>query len=462
MQAVYDELKEKLVGQRLGRVYQLSLTDCVMDFHLADGTWLFISCRPGDPHIYLTNRSIKSLEGQGNVSPQFAMVLRKHLGGAALVALRKPSTERTIEFEFSNYDSSGEIKALFLIADLMGRSANLYLLNAERRIIDKLKYRKDESLGLVVGVEYCGPAARNAIDDLSDSDLEFLLSENDISTSGLKDKLPGFGPLLVEELVCRVSTMPPITATKEMVKDVWHNQSQPAVYSENPISTVAAKPELKSRTVLSSIELKCKSEWEVKKFSTISKAAQWYYDHEREAAELAVEIAGVRAKLKARLDKSIKLSRNLRSDLAAQGNEQEYKRYGDLLLANLATLERTGDAVRVTDLYDPEQQLIDIPLDENLTPQAGAERYFKQYQKARRGRQEIEKRLNIVDREIEKLRDLSAQLDRVSTTENLSHISDILNPASRKLKRRPKKDSDSRTRTISGVRRSHWQTSWPS
>src|SRR4051812_7121895 len=80
VQAVYDELKERLIGQHLGKVFQLNSTDCVFDFHLTDGLWLFVSCRPGDPHIYLTDRSIKSLERQGNISPQFAMVLRKHLG----------------------------------------------------------------------------------------------------------------------------------------------------------------------------------------------------------------------------------------------------------------------------------------------------------------------------------------------------------------------------------------------
>src|SRR5882724_3119226 len=131
VQAVFDELKEKLLGQRLGKVFQLSATDCAFDIHLADGSWLFVSCQPSDPHIYLTSRSIKSLEGQGNVSPQFALVLRKHLGGATLVALTKPSTERVIEFEFSNYDSAGETRKLFLIVDLTGRSSNLYLLNAE-------------------------------------------------------------------------------------------------------------------------------------------------------------------------------------------------------------------------------------------------------------------------------------------------------------------------------------------
>ena len=451
VQAVYDELKERLVGQRLGKVYQLNATDCAFDFHLGDGSWLFISTRPSDPHIYLTHRSIKSLEAAATVSPQFAMVLRKHLNRAVVVALRKPPTERVIEFELSNYGADGETRTLYLIADLMGRSANLYLLNSDRRVIDKLKYKKDESLGLVIGLEYSPPNLETTIDDMSDEELERVLAESQPLSSKLKDRLPGFGPLLIEELIYRTRAKPLTTAIREIADEVWHRKSHSVVYGDN---SVIGKD--KERLVLSSIEFKCKSALQAKRFETVLQAAAYYYNSEREAADLAAKVAAIRAKLKSRLDKIVKLDKNLRSDLSSLGKEADYKRYGDLLLANIVTMERVGEMARVIDLYDPEQRIIDIPLDSNLLPQAGAERYFKLYQKARRGRQEIEKRLIVIERDIQKLKAIVCQLDQVSSEDDLSDISAIVDPTKKKsLKRRESKDGkdgNSETKSISGVR----------
>ena len=442
MQAVCGEVKNKLVGQHLGKTFQLNSTDCVFDFHLTDGSWLFLSCKPGDPHIYLTDRSIKSLETEGSFSPQFALVLRKHLSGAVLMSINKPPTERIIEFEFSNYDSAGQPQSLFLIIDLMGRSTNVVLLSSERRIIDKLRYRKDESLATVVGIEYPKLAVLKTIDDLSDGEIESLFADAEVSPQAIMSRLPGFGPLLTEELIYRTRTQPFALAVRALINEVWHSHFQPVVY--NPTSDYGI--------TLSSIELECKRELPAKSFSSISKAAQYYFDRRRESAELAKQVASIRAKLKTRLDRHNRLGRNLKSDLAGLGAEAQYKRYGDLLLANLATMERRADAVRVTDLYDPEQRIVEIPLDANLSPQAGAERYFKLYQKARRGRQEIEKRLVVTDRESAKLQDLLSRLDTVSTTDDLAVITEILSPSAKSLKRKAGQETKSQNKNVAGVR----------
>jgi predicted ribosome quality control (RQC) complex YloA/Tae2 family protein len=440
VQAVYQELKERLVGQHLGKVFQLNSTDCVFDFHLTDGSWLFVSCRPNDPQIYLTDRSIKSLDTEGKFSPQFALVLRKHLSGASLLSLRKPPIDRLIEFEFSNYDSAGETRQLFMIVELMGRSSNILLLNGDRRIIDKLKYKRDESLGLVVGTEYALPPLVKAVYEMSDGEIESLFDSGEVIPSVITKGLPGFGPLLAEELICRTQSQPLIESVRAISNEVWHLLPQPTVYGAGQSST------------LSSIKLKCKYDLPAMTFRSISKAAQYHYDNRREASDLAAQVANVRARIRARLDRNAKLTKNLKSDLAGLGNETLYKRYGDLLLANLATMQRDGDIARVTDLYDPEQRVVEIPLDANITPQTGAERFFKQYQKARRGRLEIEKRLKVTEREMDKLHNLLSRLETVSSAEDLLPIQEVLEPAAKSLKRRSEQNTKSQSRSVAGVR----------
>src|SRR5581483_11386385 len=370
---------------------------------------------------------IKSLEKPDSVSPQFALVLRKHLGGASVIGLQKPQEERIIEIELSNYDPSGETRRFFLLVELTGRSANLSLLDGNRRLIEKLRYKKDESLVSSLGMQINPIESTISIEHFSNAELESL------------DGVPGFGPLLNEELRYRVQHEPVAKVIREIFSEVWHQAAQPIVYSDFN----------KSQT-LSSIILKSREGQYAQRFSDISKAAQFYYERKAEAAELSSQVNAVKAKLNARLNKLKNLESNLQSDLKNLGNEDELKKYGELLLANLANIQRVGDVAKVVDLYDPEQKTIDIPLESNLTPQAGAEHYFKLYQKSRRGRQEIEKRLAVIDREKQRLSSLLAMATDASSEEDLSRVSDAITGKPKSSKSAPKRKESSEK--VSGVR----------
>src|SRR5205807_1908273 len=65
--------------------------------------------------------------------------------------------------------------------------------------------------------------------------------------------------------------------------------------------------------------------------------------------------------------------------------------------------------------------------------------YFKLYQKARRGRQEIEKKLANINREKQRLGDLLGKVDTVSSTDDLLRVREIIEPKSRSPKTRQKK-----------------------
>jgi predicted ribosome quality control (RQC) complex YloA/Tae2 family protein len=98
-----------------------------------------------------------------------------------------------------------------------------------------------------------------------------------------------------------------------------------------------------------------------------------------------------------------KLQQNLVRDLAAHGDADEHKRIGDLLLANLATAERAGARVRLTDYYAEGAPQIELEIDEQATLQAEAARRFARYTKAKRATQEISKRLATVQAELDAL-----------------------------------------------------------
>src|SRR4051812_24132147 len=82
--------------------------------------------------------------------------------------------------------------------------------------------------------------------------------------------------------------------------------------------------------------------------------------------------------------KQWKLIDNLQSDLEKHGDPDKWKRYGDLLLANV-NAERTENYIIVTDYFDISAPTIKIEADANNSVTEAAESYFRRYAKARNG-----------------------------------------------------------------------------
>ena len=68
-------------------------------------------------------------------------------------------------------------------------------------------------------------------------------------------------------------------------------------------------------------------------------------------------------KLKQEIAKREKLAKNLNQDLENHGDAEQWKRFGDLLLANLANAERKNGKVSVTDFYDENLRQIEIEIE---------------------------------------------------------------------------------------------------
>lgn len=122
------------------------------------------------------------------------------------------------------------------------------------------------------------------------------------------------------------------------------------------------------------------------------------------------------SKSKQEFGKRERLIGKLNADLTGHGNADKWKRYGDLLLANVANATREGGKFTVTDYYDENLAQIEIETDENDSLTESAEKFFKKYTKARNAREEIAKRVEIVGAELEKLK---LQRQRVEDAINL-------------------------------------------
>ena len=155
IQQICAELSVALVGQKFGKIFPLSRFHLAIDFRLHDSNYLFISVEPGSPRIYLIKRRVRDLEKLAAHSSPFVLFLRKRLANAVLQNIAQISGERILRFEFAAQTELGQTENYALVAQLTGRSANLFLLDRNDFVLDAI--RETFGDGQEIGNRYAPP-----------------------------------------------------------------------------------------------------------------------------------------------------------------------------------------------------------------------------------------------------------------------------------------------------------------
>jgi predicted ribosome quality control (RQC) complex YloA/Tae2 family protein len=121
--------------------------------------------------------------------------------------------------------------------------------------------------------------------------------------------------------------------------------------------------------------------------------------------ELLQEAEGLAAKARRRLHADInkrrRLIANMRGDLVKHGDPEEWKRIGDLILANLSTAARHGDVIKLLDYFDENTPEIEVEGDRNSSLNEIAEAYFRKYAKARNAIRIVDERIADAETKLE-------------------------------------------------------------
>ena len=155
LKEIAKELGQLMPGRFLGRVFQLSPFSIAIDFGLKESGFLFISIEPAAPRLYLIKRTFRQIEKASVPLSSFAQSVRTVLGGGKVRSLSKDENERVIRFTFLVENDLGDLLVHSLIAQLTGRSANLFLLDSESRI--KQAWRNPHGAGQQPGELYQPP-----------------------------------------------------------------------------------------------------------------------------------------------------------------------------------------------------------------------------------------------------------------------------------------------------------------
>ena len=422
--AVVGELRSALSGARVEKIHQPSRDTVILHLRSDSGRHkLLLAANPASPRLHLTASSPENPPEP----PMFCMLLRKHLSGARLAQLRQPAMERMVEFTFDCIDELGDPVQKKLIAELMGRTCNLYLLGPDGRILDCLRRvgldetaRRPALPGLYY--QYPEPVVKTDPMLLEPAGWKALLEEKgaDVLSDRLMDKLGGLSPLVCREAAlyamgaadARLEGADPEPVASKLWEffDRWlHNpgayycadwEGIPRQYAFCPIEQYGGCLEAESFGQL---------------------LDRFYVLRDRQDA-IRQKSQTVRKTVTNLLQRLSRKQAIQEKELTATYDRERLRQLGDILTANLHRITKGQTAIECEDFYDEDMKPVLIPLSPLLSPQQNAGKFYKDYARMKNAQKELTHQLELGQQEQQYLQSVLEELNRAQTEAELEEI----------------------------------------
>ena len=420
---VLDEIRA-LEEPRVEKIHQPSRDTVILHLRHRQGREkLLFAPNPAAPRLHLTSANPENPPEP----PMFCMLLRKHLSGGRLLHVEQLPMERCAIFTFQCIDEMGDSVEKKLVAELMGRTCNLYLLGSDGRIIDCLRrIGLDESAkrSALPGFHYQKPEAVQKADPLT-QDQEYyvnLLTEtgSDLLSDRLMDALGGLSPLVCREAAlfaagdveARVAGIDAQAAGEKLFLFFRENLRHPA-----PCYTADA-----SGTPKQFAFCPIRQYGEYQRSEGFSALLDLYYTVRDRRDSMRQKSQTLRKTVQNLVSRLKRKQAIQEKELEETYGRERLRQLGDILTANLHKVEKGRNFVRCEDFYDEEMAQIEIPISPILSPQQNAAKYYKDYSRMKNAERELKKQLAIGAEELEYLQSVLEELNRAATDAELEEI----------------------------------------
>ena len=423
MSCVLEELRA-FQDSRVEKIHQPTRDTVILSLKHRDGrAKLLLAASPSAPRLHITTASYENPAEP----PMFCMLLRKHLSGAKLTDIRQLPMERAVIFAFDCFDEMGDPVQKKLVAELMGRTCNLYLLSPEDRIIDCLRrVGLDESAKrqALPGLYYQTPDAITKLDpkNLSKADFLDILCKPgaDLLCDRLMDSLGGLSPL-----VCREAALfaageadarlegQDLPALAERVA-LWfgENLQHPA-----PHYTCAADGTPKQFAFCP-----IRQYGESVAAESFSGLLDLYYTVRDRRDAIRQKGQGLRKTVQNLCARLTRKLANQEVELEQTYDRERLRQLGDIVTANLGRIVKGQTVLQAEDFYDEEMKLIDIPISPILSPQQNAAKFYKDYTRMKNAEKELTRQIGLGQTELQYLQSVLSELDRAGSEAELDEI----------------------------------------
>ena len=413
---------QALPEPRIEKIHQPARDTVILHLKHRDGrAKLLFAANPAAPRLHLTSASPENPAEP----PMFCMLLRKHLSGGRLVKAEQLPMERCAMFTFSCIDEMGDQVEKKLVAELMGRTCNLYLLSPEGRIIDCLRrIGLDESAkrAALPGLMYQYPEKITKQDPLFVENYVNLLAETgaDILSDRLMDSLGGLSPLICREAAlfaagdtdARLTGVGIPAVAEKLALFFGENLNHPV-----PCYTAGSDGVPKQFAFCPIRQYGAYAEAE-----SFSGLLDMYYTVRDRKDAIRQKGQGLRKTVQnlcARLTKKLAIQEK---ELAATFERERLRQLGDIVTANIHRIQKGQTVLQAEDFYDEEMKVIDIPISPILSPQQNAAKFYKDYTRMKNAEKELTRQIAIGEEELSYLRSVLDELNRAGSEQELEEI----------------------------------------
>ena len=435
------ELRDTIKGGRIYKIAQPENDELLLTIKNNSTQYkLLLSADASLPLVYLTQTGKPS----PMTAPGFCMLLRKHLQNARIVDITQPGLERILHLELEHLNELGDLCRKTLIIEIMGKHSNIIFCDDQNKIIDSIKHIS----GMVSSVREVLPGREYFIPHTQDKkDPYALLDTMDYAAfrremqekpmplyKALYTSFTGLSPIIAHELCYRAhldGDMPanvlaeekdaagesPLTVLyqcfRELMSDVSRSHFSPVIiYREKEPVEFAA------------VDLTLYSDLNAVSFPSVSSVLETYYAERSAVTRIRQKSVDLRRIVQTALERNIKKYDLQVRQMKDTEKRDKYKVYGELLNTYGYHVDPGAKSLDAPNYYTGET--ITIPLDETLTPQENAKKYFDKYGKLKRTYEALSELTTQVKDEISHLESIATALDIAMQEEDLVQIKEEL------------------------------------
>lgn len=428
--ALVKELGDKVLNGRIDKIYQPEKDDVVLQIRAFGSVYrLFLSANPSNPRFNFTQNKYENPKQP----PLFCMVLRKHIGGGRIERIIQPEFERVVIFEIESLSEMGDFVTYRLILEVMGRHSNLILVNDKGVVLEAarhINYEVSSVREVLPGKTYVNAPSQGKTDPTELSRENFFQNAKNNPSYKAQELIfkcyTGISPLIAGEICFRCGVEPSdnieilgdgsldrlFEGFSAFMGDVSAGRFSPHVYYKKDGTPKEFAP----------FELFSLEPMKGEKFGSCSELLEVFYSKRDMIFRMGQKTHDLRKLINNNIERCVKKKDIQRRTLKSIENREKHRLFGELLISYAYSITSGAKEAKVVNFYDEKQREVIIPLDEDLSVQENANKYFKKYNKEKRTYAALQVQMKENDEELYYLESVLASLEECKSEQDIKEI----------------------------------------
>jgi predicted ribosome quality control (RQC) complex YloA/Tae2 family protein len=398
---VATELEHEFAGRTVDEIFTQQRSELVISFKETSAV-IITGCEPANNFIYARKTFARARRNSAD--------LFTDVRGTVIEKVFIHPTDRQLHICLKDKRE--------LIVQLFGSKANVLLLDANKIIIETFLKKSDAKVTII--------ESKQAEPGTIGSKIFLSIYADQPLTTALKHGLPQFGPVLVKELLARVGLKGEQTVNSFLENEIARLLDSAKRMKEELL--VPPSPRVyfdgTSPVRFSIIPLHHLSDFTFQNYNSVSEAIQTYranLHHERTFLQEKEDIVRVLEREREHTEHTL---HKIAEEAEKSNRAEQYEIFGKLLIAQLHLLKKGDVTAVVEDYVSGSNALVEIPLDQHLTPAKNAERYFEKADKSRHAKEEQHRRIADLTQRQKSISLLLDRMEEISTADDLKHFAE--------------------------------------